>query len=101
MTNNHFPSVYTADTEQTTAPITRRVLLECTAGLLVASGIAAGSIQSANAAQKYAKADVSYQDYPKDGQSCANCKFWDGAGGCEIVEGEITADAWCAVWVVV
>ncbi len=75
------------------------MFLQRTTGLLVGAGIVASYFQSAMAAEKYSKADVAYQDTPKNGQSCANCKFWDGAGGCEIVEGEITADAWCAVWV--
>lgn len=79
--------------------IARRQFLGRTTCLFVAAGLASGSLQKAKAADKYSKEDVSYQDTPKGDQSCANCKFWDGEGGCEIVEGEVAAEGWCAVWV--
>ncbi len=99
MIKKHLPPIYLKSAEKTSVPIDRRVFLERTIGLLVGAGIVASCFQSATAAEKYSKADVNYQDTPKDGQSCANCKFWDGAGGCEIVEGEIAEDTWCSVWV--
>ena len=79
--------------------IARREFLEKSAQVLVAAGIAGGGLQSAKAMQKATQSDVSYQDTPKDGLICADCTFWDGEGGCTIVEGEISADGWCSAWV--
>lgn len=98
MTKKRFPSAHGIDIKKTTEIIARRIFLERAAGFLAAAGVAGGVIQTANAAQKFEKDDVSYQDSPKGGNSCANCKYWDGDSACEIVEGEVTADAWCAVW---
>jgi len=29
---------------------------------------------------------------------CKNCAFWDN-GKCKAVEGEISKDAWCIIWI--
>ena len=86
-------AVYDANTS-----IPRRVFLRSTAGIIVGAGITASGAQPARAFEKYDRADVAWQDTPKDGQSCENCRFWDGNGGCEIVAGEFEPDDWCAVW---
>ena len=78
--------------------IARRAFLEQSARVLVAAGITVGGLQSAQAMQKAQQSDVSYQDTPKDGLICADCSFYDGEGGCTIVEGEISADGWCTAW---
>lgn len=55
-------------------------------------------------AQKAPKQSVAYQEEPKGDQNCANCQFWvepeAGAemGGCQIVQGKISPDAWCNLW---
>ncbi len=76
----------------------RRAVLNGAAGLVAFAGVAAGGLQSAKAADKAAQADVDYQDTPNNGVNCAGCQFYDGDGGCEVVEGEISADGWCAIW---
>lgn len=38
--------------------------------------------------------------FKKDGIACANCVFYEGPRGCEIVEGEIDPDAICKLWVI-
>ena len=99
MAKKELPPFHGDDKEIRPAAIARRKFLERTTGLVVVTGLAVGSSHKAKAAQKYSKDAVSYQDSPKGDQNCANCKFWDGEGGCEIVEGEISPDGWCAVWV--
>ena len=92
-------------TEETSQPgrrrgskkIIRRAFLKTTAGVVAAFG----AIGGARALQKATQEDVSYQDTPMDGQSCANCHFWDGEGGCDVVEGEVSADGWCDIWAAV
>jgi len=53
-------------------------------------------------AGKAAKADFSYQEGPKEGKSCSNCKFFvvgeSGKGGCAIVDGEISPSGWCLAY---
>lgn len=29
---------------------------------------------------------------------CAKCRFYDGAGGCRVVDGEIGRNGWCVLW---
>lgn len=38
--------------------------------------------------------------FKKDGIACANCVFYEGPRGCEIVDGEIDPDAICKLWVI-
>lgn len=98
MTKRRSQTTDTTNTEEKSDRIPRRVFLEGAAGLLVAAGIAASGLQSANATQKASKEAVSYQDSPNAGNSCSGCKFFDGTGACEVVEGDISANAWCSAW---
>jgi len=38
--------------------------------------------------------------FAKDGIACANCIFYEGGGGCEIVSGEINPAGVCKFWVI-
>jgi len=50
---------------------------------------------------KARKADMQYQDKPKDGQDCDDCihfvpgKSAKAMGQCQIVEGPISPNGWC------
>lgn len=56
------------------------------------------------AAQKAPKQSVQYQEEPKGDQRCDNCQFWippegdSEMGGCQIVQGDISPEAWCNLW---
>jgi len=69
--------------------------------LTAAAGLALGGRAQAQALEKSA---VQYQEEPKGDQRCDNCVFWipddnnDGIGGCDMVQGEILPEAWCAIW---
>lgn len=55
--------------------------------------------QSANAnGAHYAPADKN--PFQKEGMICANCVFYQGGGGCEIVSGEIDPNAICKLWII-
>jgi hypothetical protein len=38
--------------------------------------------------------------FAKDGMNCANCVFYLGGGGCEIVEGKIDPMGLCKLWII-
>jgi len=48
---------------------------------------------------KIAPAAVKYQTMPKDGHQCDACNFFIAPNGCKMVDGEIAATGWCALWV--
>ena len=54
------------------------------------------------AAAKAQKEEVAYQDRPKAGKSCASCRQFSptaaGKGTCAVVEGEVSANGWCAAY---
>jgi len=49
---------------------------------------------------KVSKQAASYQEQPKGNNSCANClHFMPDSGTCALVEGQISPDGWCVLWV--
>ncbi len=49
---------------------------------------------------KVSQASVQYQLQPKDDQKCANCQhFIAESNTCQLVEGEISPEGWCLLWV--
>jgi HK97 family phage prohead protease len=43
---------------------------------------------------------VAQSPFADEGMVCANCVFYEGGGGCEIVEGEIAPNGICKLWVI-
>ena len=78
--------------------LNRRHFLE--KSVLLVAATAAASLSIVDQAQaKARKAAVNYQEQPKGGKSCANCRFFQPAKkACSRVEGEISANAWCSLW---
>lgn len=56
---------------------------------------AAGTPQPA----KVSQASVQYQDQPHGAQKCANCIQFIQPNACKVVEGVISPEGWCALWV--
>lgn len=54
---------------------------------------------AAPAAGKVSQASVQYQDQPKDGQTCANCIQFIAPNACKVVEGVVSPEGWCVIWV--
>lgn len=46
----------------------------------------------------YASADKN--PFKEEGMICANCVFYQGGGGCEIVSGDIEPNAICKLWII-
>lgn len=72
-------------------------------GLGLAAGLAL--VGTARAQAVLEKSAVNYVDQtPNPEQVCSNCVFWlpgadpAGVGACSMVQGEIAAEGWCAIW---
>ena len=56
------------------------------------------------ASQKSSKASLAYQEHPRDGKKCADCKHFTpgsdalGSGTCALVEGPIQPTGWCTAF---
>lgn len=74
--------------------ISRRKLLLSVA---VAAPSAALVCMTAEAAQ-VSQASVKYQNSPKDGHSCSNCKLFAAPSSCKIVAGKVSRGGWCELW---
>lgn len=48
---------------------------------------------------KMTKERAEYQDSPKDDQRCGYCMHFSPPDSCMVVEGRISADGWCRLWV--
>ena len=76
--------------------ISRRTLLAvvATAG---SAPILAISVTPAMA--KMSQAAVAYQDSPKSDRSCAGCNLFVAPSSCKTVDGTISPNGWCKIWV--
>ena len=74
--------------------LSRRSMLR--GAVLLAGGSLAG-VKLAYA-QKSTKAEMKYQDTPKDGQKCSECVYWQAPASCALVEGPISPDGWCIIY---
>ena len=72
----------------------RRTVLIAAAAAVPALALTATAAQA-----KMTQAAVRYQATPKDGKQCDGCNFFVAPNGCKMVDGEIAATGWCALWV--
>ena len=50
--------------------------------------------------EKVPQASVQYQPKPKGDQKCASCmNFIAGSSTCKLVEGQVSPQGWCSLWV--
>jgi hypothetical protein len=71
---------------------------------LLAAAAAAGSapilgLSAGPAMAKMSEAAVSYQDSPKGDRNCAGCNLFQPPSACKTVEGTISPNGWCKIWV--
>jgi hypothetical protein len=74
--------------------VSRRTVLIAAAG---AAPLVA--LMSSEAQAKMAQAAVHYQPDPKEGKQCDGCNFFVAPNACKMVDGDIAATGWCALWV--
>lgn len=77
------------------APISRRTIL--------AGGVAAGSASvlaatGAKAMVKVSRASVGYKTVATAGHKCGGCKLFEAPSSCRFVEGTISPDCSCRIW---
>jgi hypothetical protein len=50
-------------------------------------------------AAKLSQTAARYQDSPKGDKKCANCNLFVPPNACKSVDGTISPNGWCALWV--
>jgi hypothetical protein len=78
--------------------VSRRCLLRRAASAAGAVTILGTGINAAMAG-KMPQAAVSYRDSPKGNQSCANCRLFQAPNACRSVDGVISPNGWCSIYV--
>ena len=78
------------------AKISRRALM-VSAAAIGAAPILAMSVNPAMA--KMSAAAVGYQDTPKGDRNCEGCNLFEAPSSCKTVEGKISPNGWCKIWV--
>ena len=74
-------------------PLNRRAVL------IAAGATSLLGLMSDSADAKIAQTGVRYQDSPKDGKQCDGCKLFIAPNACKTVDGAISPQGWCALWV--
>jgi High potential iron-sulfur protein len=82
----------------TGVPLSRRAFLPSVlgAGAALATVLSLGAPDTAQAQSKVKQAVAKYQDKPKNGQKCSDCRFFRPPKSCQLVEGDISPDGWCS-----
>lgn len=76
--------------------LSRRRLLQT--AVAFTSTVAASRSVRLLAQNKAPQEAVQYQDSPKNGARCKDCRFFEEPASCERVEGEISPDGWCTLF---
>jgi secreted PhoX family phosphatase len=77
--------------------LSRRTLLSGAA--FAASAAAVGLMPlRARAQQKVAQSAAQYQASPKNGQQCSTCSHFQAPSSCQVVDGSISPNGWCALY---
>jgi hypothetical protein len=76
-----------------TSGVSRRAVL------MAASAAPVLALSGGQAQAKIAQTAVHYQTTPKDNHQCDGCNFFIAPNGCKMVDGDIAATGWCALWV--
>lgn len=84
-----------AMSNQSNSRTNRREILALTLGAAALLSL----LETPAYAAKVSKASVRYQDSPKGGSECSNCKLFVPPNACKNVAGEISPKGWCALWV--
>jgi len=74
----------------------RQAGLVAGAGAAISLGLVAGS---ACAATKLSQKASGYRTTPKGKQECDNCGQWQAPNACKLVDGVISPQGWCNIYV--
>ena len=81
--------------EHASARLSRRSLLR---GAVGAAGVLAATLNPALAQPKISKVAVNYQDHPDGDKRCDKCVQFQPPDGCKVVEGTISAQGSCRIF---
>ncbi|MFA0811264.1 hypothetical protein [Microbulbifer epialgicus] len=79
--------------------ISRRKFLRlssCSLAILPVTIIATDGVSAQIKAKKEA---VNYQDTPNNGKKCVDCQLFEPPSACIVVEGDISPEGWCSLFV--
>lgn len=79
--------------------ISRRRFLKLGGSAVVLAPLALIATDRAAAQGKASKEAVQYQDSPKNGDKCVDCQFFTKPDACQVVEGKISPEGWCSLYV--
>ena len=81
------------------ARISRRSLIRigCAWG---AVRLTLGTASMAAAQEKMSQKEAQYQDIPKDIRMCATCTLFLPPRSCKVVDGEVSPNGWCKLFVI-
>jgi len=65
----------------------------------VAAGLTVGVVARTAAQEKMTRQEADYQDSPKDIRMCATCTLFLPPKSCKVVDGEISPNGWCKLFV--
>jgi hypothetical protein len=77
------------------AGVSRRTVLIGAAGAVPLVAFGATSAKAAKLSQTAAR----YQNSPKGDKQCSNCNLFLPPNACKSVDGTISPNGWCALWV--
>ncbi len=78
--------------------ISRRSLLQ-SAGCGIGAAAILGVTMRTASASKMPQSAVGYQATPKGAQRCDNCTLWQAPNACKSVDGNISPQGWCRIYV--
>lgn len=82
--------------KETKSPcVSRRTLLIGAVGAVPLMALGAIGAKAAKLSQTAAR----YQDLPKGDKKCGNCNLFLPPNACKSVDGTISPNGWCALWV--
>lgn len=93
------------ETETSNTPAHRRRFLQVTAGSIALGLAGCSGGNGGDGSDKIPKNKVNYQDQPRNGEQCSNCKYFiasgygNDAGKCQKVKGKISNDGWCSLFI--
>ena len=82
-----------------TIPLCRRALLQYAIGAAGGVAICCAQPTPATAAPKISKKAVAYQDHPDGDKECAKCAQFQPPDACKMVEGPISPQGSCRIFV--
>jgi hypothetical protein len=85
------------DKRRSTMAVSRRCFLHRSAAVVGGLGLASLVAKEANA--KIAPNLIGYQGSPNAGHDCENCKLFEPPSACKTVDGTISPQGWCRMWV--